>query len=980
MLFCLKSVIGSAIKGVEIMEAALSSSRGALTSTSSYFIPNYPSNSEAVFYIPRMPDIAPTLEPHPPRRPPPPGYDVKTLRRQVEYLQEEINDRVKNYNSICHQNEQLWAYVQELLEANKFNASISKEQIHKLNEQLREVHKERYLLAEKLFFARDSKQLIQNLSRDLEEDQVGAEEMAKRRKEAEAALQTAAEERKQMEDDLLEKMQKIKGYEDLLDCYRLQGRELQSLETADHFFHSNKTVLKAAYHRFKQGVKRRLRLCKIQTVLADIYKSYLKRCHWRLWMAHVYRSGIMKRNQARRRRELLILSFTRMKVFAALGKLFKRSRRKHLFRLLVGTLKVNVEIARREQKVQLRIGAWKNKELLRRIVVAWKQETLFVGWNRPEILQQEAVATSFFRRKLFVLWRDVVREERSLLQEKQAWIQRKTVLWRFQEWRLTCLRLWRYRGRLVRRFVRNSRQRLSIRAYYDGLDRRARMFHWQFCKRNLFRRWIHFAQSRRQFIILPPSVPSVTVAVPDALAEDLTNALSQPPSAASSVTGASINHQHIHHHQHIALPFPPTPARQHHIHHHQLPQEVRNGHREGQVRRLLGHMQRRTLQTVFPVFTCNLLQLRQQRVNDNLATQHQRDRPRRLALRILHKAAQHRRRRRLLSTALTLSRALRIWRRYQHELRHKQRFLEGYRALQVHQQLSRLRQRWSQWQDAQRRQRRLQRCAAVVHDLHNHALLRRYYRTLASRYLSLTLWKLRTLQIDLHKAHAVRQVQEESLVTLQNEQVALTQTAESLEVALENSRAELQAKESAIQHQLQLTSEQESLRVRLEHEVEDLQRQVTEAQAERARWQALEAQLQAERAQEAEIRQRKQADAAQRIAQLQEESEQLQHSMQDAQARATQARLAAEIALQKQIQEYQTAEEALQETKQVVQEESQAIVALENEQEALMLALEQVQRKAKDVVQDGVHLKADNERTLRQRLAEVQVLTADVGE
>eukprot|EP00981_Chlorochromonas_danica_P013849 scaffold6925_cov248-Ochromonas_danica.AAC.11 len=82
------------IKEMELSRMDTSQSGQSIISSSSHFPPNFPV-TEPVFYIPRVPQILDAHEPVPPKKPPPPGYDLKTLRKQVEYLQEEINERVK---------------------------------------------------------------------------------------------------------------------------------------------------------------------------------------------------------------------------------------------------------------------------------------------------------------------------------------------------------------------------------------------------------------------------------------------------------------------------------------------------------------------------------------------------------------------------------------------------------------------------------------------------------------------------------------------------------------------------------------------------------------------------------------------------------------------------------------------------------------------------------------------------------------------
>ena len=116
---------------------------------STYFIPNYPFK-EPLFYVPHVPNIIKVPEPKVPKRPPPPGYDMRTLRKQVEHLTEEIHEKQEVQSLLYHQNEQLWKYIQDLLESNKANAHIMRNEVMKLHIELKNVHRERYQMVEKL--------------------------------------------------------------------------------------------------------------------------------------------------------------------------------------------------------------------------------------------------------------------------------------------------------------------------------------------------------------------------------------------------------------------------------------------------------------------------------------------------------------------------------------------------------------------------------------------------------------------------------------------------------------------------------------------------------------------------------------------------------------------------------------------------------------------------------------------------------------
>jgi len=69
------------------LKMASSSSGGSGSRSSHYLLQaNYP-KEEPVFYIPQCPNITKVPEPRPARKAPVAGYDMKTLRRQIEHLQ-----------------------------------------------------------------------------------------------------------------------------------------------------------------------------------------------------------------------------------------------------------------------------------------------------------------------------------------------------------------------------------------------------------------------------------------------------------------------------------------------------------------------------------------------------------------------------------------------------------------------------------------------------------------------------------------------------------------------------------------------------------------------------------------------------------------------------------------------------------------------------------------------------------------------------
>lgn len=104
---------------------------------------------KVLFPIPSPPQLSKVSEPKPVSRIAP-GYDMRTLRKQVDQLNREILDRVDNQSQLYSQNERLWNYMKLLLESNKSNAVKLHDYMGALQEELQSVQKERAVLAERL--------------------------------------------------------------------------------------------------------------------------------------------------------------------------------------------------------------------------------------------------------------------------------------------------------------------------------------------------------------------------------------------------------------------------------------------------------------------------------------------------------------------------------------------------------------------------------------------------------------------------------------------------------------------------------------------------------------------------------------------------------------------------------------------------------------------------------------------------------------
>ena len=144
------------------METSINVSSTAMTISKTEITlpqPNYPHKSgrEPIFYIPKLPELTKVPDPAPPRKAPPTGFDVRTLRKQLEFLQSEITARSETQELLYRQNSELLEYSRALTAANRQNAGIMRDQVTTLHEEMRTLHQERRVLSEKLTDAENSK-------------------------------------------------------------------------------------------------------------------------------------------------------------------------------------------------------------------------------------------------------------------------------------------------------------------------------------------------------------------------------------------------------------------------------------------------------------------------------------------------------------------------------------------------------------------------------------------------------------------------------------------------------------------------------------------------------------------------------------------------------------------------------------------------------------------------------------------------------
>lgn len=142
-----------------------------------------PSSISSIFILPSPPKIKKITQPTPWKRINP-GYDMRTLRKQIEEIRNEIIQRFELQGLLYNENEVLWNYLKELYQSFEKNSTILHSQIEKTNQTLQDLHYEKAEIADKLRDAQGSYREMEKIQ--LEQQKLKNEILEAERKKIEA--------------------------------------------------------------------------------------------------------------------------------------------------------------------------------------------------------------------------------------------------------------------------------------------------------------------------------------------------------------------------------------------------------------------------------------------------------------------------------------------------------------------------------------------------------------------------------------------------------------------------------------------------------------------------------------------------------------------------------------------------------------------------------------------------------------------------
>jgi hypothetical protein len=409
---------------------------------------------ESLFPVPKAPKIGRHKEPRPFHKAAP-GYDMKTLRKQLDKMYIELEDRYEIQRALYSQNEQLWGYANSLLELNAVYKTQTDEQLSKMHNRFQLLQDEREGVCVALVEA-------QAVHSSLTDQQAAAADLRqaldmheKRRADLTAELGLVTEESAELETHLQQQAGEVmKFHRELQEVTATKTLDDLDERADTHFFVTSKTILRGAFRRFEVNINRSRSVNSAVSVLGRCYSVHLLRLTYRAWHTLLSRKHAAAALLHRRTQHAAHSCFARWRTFAALERHFRCQARRRTLGLAGRILHEWSDICR-EKKWSIWAGeeteAYRCRLLLRHVLSAWRGVTTFLPWSGDWLRVPLQLAHRHYKRQLLLLWRRNARAAREGFADRILAVRLLS--------QRRALRLWKAAKLAVPAFARHARRR-----------------------------------------------------------------------------------------------------------------------------------------------------------------------------------------------------------------------------------------------------------------------------------------------------------------------------------------------------------------------------------------------------------------------------------------------------------------------------------------------------------------------------------------
>jgi len=416
-----------------------------------------------LFPIPVMPKLTKLAEPTPMKRVAA-GYDMRTLRKQVDTMHAEVALRVDLQQKLYEQNDIMFSYVHELLKAQKKNSRTMKTHVISLQEELYTLQQERAVLVSQITEAQTTKDAIRSIIAQQEGLEQRILEAQNARRASVLAGQAQTVENQEIEANLKESITQMQALHIQLEDLRHVQAEEEAEERAIQHFQHNRASLRGAFWRFRGTLRSWRGMRKARGAFRKIRRVGLMRVYYDEWMKFLKIARMIRSNARKKTAEYVRLCLAKWKVYTALEKFYHRACRNRLLTKFLSQWKELVRLRLLEYRADVLYETIEYRRNIRNIFSNWKRGIVFLEWKSEELRVKDRIAVRHLKCRILQQWRVLAAEGRVEVENRAADAVRGCILrYPFRLWRLllqaSALRKTILTSRGIANFRGNARRR-----------------------------------------------------------------------------------------------------------------------------------------------------------------------------------------------------------------------------------------------------------------------------------------------------------------------------------------------------------------------------------------------------------------------------------------------------------------------------------------------------------------------------------------
>eukprot|EP01041_Mallomonas_annulata_P009712 gene9712-20194_t len=394
------------------------------------------------------------------------GCDMRTLRRQIEIINAEVDDCIKKQTILYDQNVELWNRLQALINMNDSNSSEMKKEMANINESVLRLQKRKDELTSKLLETRSSQNTLESILNDRKRIEIDVDDSQNICHEAEDSLQKSRIKTQDLELNLHTTITNLQHLHNELEEWKKWKYFNDLDEIADNFYVSSGYSLRASFrnrainrhshsHSYPRSLIQNNNEIEVEEEEESSLYSRQQLTSNKLFQFRNVNSTKMEHNQRHYQYQnkcqfhsslhassvdLKWIYFTQWKVYRALQQKFKSAHRRRLIQSTFNRMKKLVQLQLEEREHIRTADSWAMERDDRRlkscVFSAWKNCTMFLEWDSEELWDEWNIAVNHNLCKIFAHWKGYAKESINTLHSKRIGVHMLKLRNKFLFWRV----------------------------------------------------------------------------------------------------------------------------------------------------------------------------------------------------------------------------------------------------------------------------------------------------------------------------------------------------------------------------------------------------------------------------------------------------------------------------------------------------------------------------------------------------------------